>query len=268
MTPQEPSLCVVLHDVAPATWAGCQRVLEAVHAVSPLPLTMLVVPRYHRTFFHPAFERQMDKYLIQGSELALHGYTHMDEMPVRNPAAWLQRRFYTAGEGEFAALSTEEAYWRLAAGRGWFNKHGWPLHGFVAPAWLLSAGSWRALRENGFRYTSTLRHLYMLPDHAHAEQRLTAQSLVYSTRSAWRRAMSIRWNQLLDATQEDAPLLRLELHPQDADFPEVRRSWQRLLAKALVTRTPVTTTDFVEGWRAQQNSGCDEGQAEHCAAGK
>ena len=28
-------------------------------------------------------------------------------------------------------------------------------------------------------------------------------------------------------------LLRLELHPRDADFPRVRRSWQRLLAAAL-----------------------------------
>ena len=37
------TLCVSIHDVAPATWPDCQRVIAAVHAVAPIPLTLLVL---------------------------------------------------------------------------------------------------------------------------------------------------------------------------------------------------------------------------------
>ena len=40
-------------------------------------------------------------------------------------------------------------------------------------------------------------------------------------------------------------VLRLELHPRDADFSAVRRSWQRILERALKHRRPSTVTDFM-----------------------
>jgi len=43
----------------------------------------------------------------------------------------------TPGEGEFWALSEREATRRIEAGVAWFRAQGWPLAGFVAPAWLL-----------------------------------------------------------------------------------------------------------------------------------
>lgn len=293
-----PRICVTLHDVAPLTWPACMRVLAAVREVADIPLTLLLVPRFHGTGPHARFERNMSTLLTRGHELALHGWTHLDEMPVHGPAAWLRRRFYTAGEGEFAALSEEAATARLHAGCEWFEAHGWPLQGFVAPAWLLSPGSWHALRRFPFIYTSTLNGLYAL--HAgdpviDTPQQLHCRSQVYSTRSAWRRGMSIAWNSMLAKRQEthtakalerakkgksagnakpweappsidtsiDAsidssietsvpPLVRLELHPRDADYPSVKRNWQRLLRGWLASREAVTTGAFMQDWQAWQ----------------
>ena len=75
----------------------------------------------------------------------------------------LRRRVYTRGEGEFWALSEREATRRIEAGIAWFREHGWPLAGFVAPAWLLGPGAWQALATQRFEYTATLRELVHLP---------------------------------------------------------------------------------------------------------
>ena len=92
------------------------------------------------------------------------------------------RRIYT-WEGEFYALDHAEAKARLAAGIELFRRRGWPLHGFVAPAWLMSAGTRQALGESGLRYTSDPSNLYRLPH----LQPIEAPGLVWSARSAWRR---------------------------------------------------------------------------------
>ena len=134
-------LCVSLHDVAPATLPHCLKVLEAVREVANIPLTLLVVPAYHgAASAQPDFECAMSAQLAAGNELALHGYSHKDPGVPSSVADWLRRRVYTAGEGEFWALSEKEADDRLTLGRRWFDANGWPLAGFVAPAWLLGRG--------------------------------------------------------------------------------------------------------------------------------
>lgn len=243
------SLCVVLHDVAPPTWEACCRLRDAVHAVAPLPLTWLLVPHYHGAPFDPAFERAATECLQQGDELALHGWTHLDVMALQTPLDWLLRRCYTRGEGEFSRLPFLSAHQRLRDGRLWFAANGWPLHGFVAPAWLLGADAWLALALEPLQYTCTLRRIHALPD----GRSLLSPSLVYSCRSGWRRLASRGWNRALAATLAQRPLMRLELHPADALDRAVRLSWQRLLARALEQgRQPLTLVDFVAAWRASK----------------
>lgn len=246
-----PSLSVVVHDVAPATWPLCRRLIAAVHEVAPLPLTLLAVPRYHHQEHDAGFDRCLTERLAGGDELALHGYTHWDDGEPRDWIDHFRRRVYTASEGEFSALSCAQATLRLAAGMRWFERHGWPLHGFVAPAWLMSAGTWSALRTLPLRYTCTLRQLVPLPH----SRPLTSQSLVYSTRSAWRRAMSRAWNPAVAVAQRHRPLLRFELHPHDVEHPAVRRSWQRLLAHHLAQRRPMTLAQAAETWAQQAPGG-------------
>ncbi len=242
-------LCVSLHDVAPATWPRCQRVLSALREVAEVPVTLLVVPAYHGACSaQPEFEQAMSAQLAAGHELALHGYFHSDPHVPCTVVDWFRRRVYTAGEGEFCGLSSAEAAERLTLGRRWFNANRWPLAGFVAPAWLLGAGAWKALREaDGLQYTSTLTRMITLPE-VHS---IRAPCLTYSVRQAWRRPTSIVWNSLLAKVAANAPVLRLGLHPGDADSQAVRRSWQRLLERALQARTAVTKAEFVRQWRLQ-----------------
>ena len=252
-TPRRPGpkrwLCVSLHDVAPATWASCQKVLGAVREVAEVPLTLLVVPAYHgQCSAQPEFEQAMSAQLLAGHELALHGYFHLDPQVPSDVIDWVRRRIYTAGEGEFCGLSAEEARERLTLGARWFNAKGWPLSGFVAPAWLLGSGAWKALRtQNHLQYTSTLTQLIPLPE----GRAIPAPCLTYSVRSPWRRPTSIIWNGLLARVTENAPVLRLGLHPHDAEYRSVRRSWQRLLERALADRTAATKAEFMRQWRMQ-----------------
>ena len=122
-----------------------------------------------------------------------------------------------------------EAVRRLALARAWARALQLPVQGFVAPAWLLSAAAWRAVEAAGFAYTCTLTELVAWP----GRRRLHSRSIVFSTRSRWRRVLSIAWNTLLARALARTPLLRLELHPADADHPAVRRCWTRILARAL-----------------------------------
>jgi predicted deacetylase len=177
--------------------------------------------------------------------VVLHGWTHRDEVPLSGGwrDAWL-RRIYTAGEGEFAALSYEQAGSRLALGRAWMAGHGLSAQGFVAPAWLMSEPSWRAVAAARFRYTCTLTTLVALPQR-HA---LHSRSLVFSTRSAGRRVLSVAWNQLQAVLQQRQPLLRLELHPCDADFPGVLACWTQVLRQALRQRQTMTLGQACDRW--------------------
>ena len=244
-------VAVVLHDVAPSTFAACEALRRCVHQVAPVPLTWLAVPRHHGAPRDPAFEAALGARLAHGDELALHGWSHRDEGRARGTLDRWRRRIYTAGEGEFAALSQAEARRRLCRGRAWFEALHWPLHGFVAPAWLSSPGTWRALDELGFGYACTLSRLVALP----SRRSLHAQSLVYSTRAAWRRALSLGWNTAVAKVECSRPLLRLELHPADAQHAAVRRSWMRLLAAALREREAVTLSQAVQRLLVQEGEG-------------
>jgi predicted deacetylase len=241
-------LCVSIHDVAPATWTECRTLLDAVADVADIPLTLLVVPAYHgATETVPSFDHQLERRVARGDELALHGYTHLDSGPP--PRDWREayaRQVYTNGEGEFAALAAHEAVERLKLGMQWFARRGWALRGFVAPAWLLGAGGWQALRQSPLLYTTTWRQFHLLP----SQQSLHAPSLVYSSRNAWGRALSrqaVNWTGLM---QREAPLVRLSLHPRDVHDRKTIRHFQQLLEQLLRQRQAVTKAGFAEAWLA------------------
>ena len=247
----ERTVAIVLHDVSPGSWAACRRLARCVDSIAPaLPKTWLVVPHFHGEMPTSPWIRGLDQVLARGDELALHGWLHVDE---GLPTGWLdrlKRRWYTAGEGEFAGLDAVEAARRLAAGMSWFADNGWPLHGFVAPAWLMSDGARFALARGGLDYTCTLTHFsawQMTREGSPRSPRETTSvpslALVYSTRAAWRRRLSCLWNGAIAWQQRHMDLLRFELHPADVEHRSVRRSWMSLLEKALLDREPVTLSE-------------------------
>lgn len=228
----ERLMCVVIHDVAPATQAACERLLSALHAIGDIPVTLLAVPRYHGGEREPAFERWLRGRADAGDEVALHGYTHLDSSATRGGFDFIRRRIYTRGEGEFWGLSENDATRRIQAGSAWLASLGLAPTGFVAPAWLLGAPAWAALLRQPFDYTCTLRRFTILPEN----RSIDCQAQVYSHSTAWRRALSLLWNATLARLQSGRAVVRLELHPGDADHPALQRSWQRLAARQLASR--------------------------------
>jgi predicted deacetylase len=284
-------LCVSIHDVAPATWSDCLRLVQAVREVADIPLTWLVVPHYHfRQETSPAMEACLNVALARGDELTLHGYSHLDTEAKRGGMrARFLRNVYTRREGEFAALSEDEARRRLDLGQAWFAERGWKPVGFVPPAWLLGEGAWRALRTSGFAYTTTFSHFHVLPgeggaDGALAEvppaavRPLLSPSLVYAARNRSGRMLSPRVADATAAMLANAPLVRFSLHPPDARYPELVRHLQQVLERLLARREAVTKaecarrlTSTVPNARANTRpapSPRPQGHTVHSAAGR
>jgi predicted deacetylase len=242
--PTRPLLCVSIHDVAPATWADCALLRDAVRAVADIPLTWLVVPHFHCSDAEsPHMEAALSAAAARGDELALHGYTHLDLAP---PAGGLRSRFlrgvYTQREGEFAVLPEDEARRRIGMGLEWFARRGWRASGFVAPAWLLGDGAWRALRAFPFAYTTTFSRFYLLP----GERSVFSPSLVYTARNRAGRLLSPRLAGAGAALLGRAPLIRLSLHPRDARYPQLVRHAQHLLERLLAGHEAVTKADCAQ----------------------
>lgn len=237
---------LVLHDVAPETWVDYQPFVDELQALGPVPMTQLVVPNFHgRNPLDQAadFCHLLEQRLACGDELALHGYYHADVGDrLRSPRDWFMRRVYT-WEGEFYRLDHQQALARLRAGVELFERQQWPLAGFVAPAWLMSEGTRQALRELPLRYTSDPQNFYLLPDFT----RIPAPGLVWSARSAWRRGLSRALSDSRAQRWQQAPCIRLGLHPVDMRHPFSRRYWldlvQRLLAEG---RTAITKHDWLQ----------------------
>jgi predicted deacetylase len=233
---------IVVHDVAPATWPQCEALLRMIDALGAPPVTLLVVPHFHggvRTRDCRAFVEAMDIRRARGDELVLHGFFHFDDAPApRSVAGFVARRILTRGEAEFAAVSDAEARDRLQQGIALFHDHGWPLHGFVPPAWQLNAATRRVLdaSPHRFQYVPVKQGIHRLPGWTLEP----TANYCYSPDRRWRRLMSRAQIAAEAARRGSRRLLRLSLHPLDAQFDAVIAHWQRLIITALTTRRAVT----------------------------
>jgi hypothetical protein len=75
-----------------------------------------------------------------------------------------------------------------------------------------------------------------------------SQSLVYSVRSGWRRAVSLAWNRWLFGHEVQNPLLRLGIHPPDIACRAIWGQITRLIDEALRDRRPMT----YESWLGEK----------------
>lgn len=240
-----PSFVVLLRGAAPSTWPGCRRVLAAVREVGAAPVTLLVVPRLHGEQHDARFDAALARRLAQGDELALHGYMHEEDPPLRSWADGVRRRL-CHGEAEFHSLRCDDALQRLHAGMRWFAANGWPLAGFAAPHWRIGAGAWAALRLTPFLYTLTRHGVHVLP----RDEELRTHAIGIAAGRPMSRAASLAWHALPGRLGQDAsPLVRLELTPDAADHPAVRRAWQRCLRHHLAYRQAQTMARVVHAWQ-------------------
>ncbi|MEP7062046.1 MAG: polysaccharide deacetylase family protein [Betaproteobacteria bacterium] len=238
----ERLVAIVVHDVAPATWPQCRTLLGMIDALGAPPVTLLVVPHFHRRarardsreFIDAMHERR-----ARGDELVLHGCFHVDDAPApRGLRDFVARRVLTRGEAEFAAISGEEARKRMQQGIALFHDLGWPLHGFVPPAWQLNDATRRVLDSaaHRFDYVPVKQGIYRLPGWNFE----ATANYCYSPDRRWRRAMSRAQIAIERARHGNRRLLRLSLHPLDARFAPTVAHWRRLITAALASRRAVT----------------------------
>ncbi len=237
-----------LHDVSPLTRPVFEPMLAELTALGVGRCSLLVIPDHHHRghmLADAGFCRWLETLARQGHEIVAHGYYH--QRAERPAETWRQRvitRVYTQGEGEFYDLPKEEAAGLLARAKDDFGKlDAPPPVGFIAPAWLLSLPAREAVREAGFRYTTFLTGVETFA--ADGGGFIPARSLVYSPRNLWRRVCSLAYNAGLARRLEDAPLMRLGLHPPDYQHANLWRQIQRIAARAVSVRRVETYERYV-----------------------
>ncbi len=239
------ALVVSVHDVSPLTEAACDQMLAELVGVGVSRASLLVIPDHHGrapVVRAPGFQRWLSRKVSEGHEPVLHGYRHLRTRRVGENARtrWITR-VYTAGEGEFYDVTEGEAAALLSQGRRDLSFLSRTPAGFIAPAWLLGPEARRAVTAGGFRYTTTVNGVDRLPD----EARTPSRSLVWSTRSLWRRAASRLWNAGLHERLRREPLLRIGLHPPDVCHAAVWDQALGIVRAAVRDREVMTYEEWV-----------------------
>ena len=222
------TLCISLHDVAPATLADCARTLSFLDDLQLGPVALLVIPDYNgagRVDRDRRFRSFIESRILHGDEIVLHGYRHDDGAPPgRGLRAWLARRIGTDNDAEFSRLGLDAARTRLLHGLAILRSAGWQPSGFVAPDWRMSSGTCDALEDLPLRYFSTRDAVVRLGSH----RRIAAPTLALGARSSWSGASRRLWVQTLARLHATNPTLRVALHPTDQRHPEFERLWRNL----------------------------------------
>lgn len=238
-------LIVSFHDLSPHCRETCRQFLSEVQEIGIDRVSLLVAPRWHggEAFTKdPSFVEWLRSLAESGHELCLHGYTHRAERVTGGPIARAMGRVYTASEGEFYQIDRTEARKRIEAGIELFQNAGLPMSGFTPPAWLLSAEGREVLREKGILYTTYLHRVENLV----SGTQTYAPTLVFSSRSPWRRVVSLAWVRLWYLINRRTPVLRLAVHPNDLNYPPIRSTILQLATWAVQSRMPITYKELAD----------------------
>lgn len=246
------AVLIAIHDVAPATLRECRSLAEWVLSIDARArLTLLCVPQFHggTTLERSAACREwIDARSARGDEVALHGYLHRDDGPrPRSVRDWCSRRVLTASEGEFAAASAAHARERVELGLAMLARCGWPVAGFVPPAWRTSAALMQALHAAPLDYCTDNGGFHRIAHRSH----VSVPVIGTSARSRWRRCASRAWLSAMVRATATAACVRVALHPEDARHPRMREAWGDALARLLTDRQALTKGEWL---RAQSKS--------------
>ncbi len=231
-----PRLIVSLHDVHPGSAEQIQRQRHDLKQAGIKALSHLVVPEFHHrqsTFHSASLCQWLGDQQSMGDELILHGYYHdrIGQTEALRDLFWT--RFYTNQEAEFYSLSERESRKRWNDGLEQFKGQGWRSPGFIAPAWLLDSGLVKALQEEGFDYSVVYQGVLDLKRGSDARLH-RIPTLCWSSRSWWRRQVSLVWNGFCFQTFLSKGIdFRVSLHPLDVDYPLIWGQIMTMIRRAV-----------------------------------
>ena len=208
-----------IHDVAPKWEKEVDAIYTALSEAAPqVRPALLVVPNFHGKSplkAHPAFNAKLRQWAADGSEVVLHGFTHVEDAPispVKQPLRWALSKLLTDAEGEFLNLDPAEIRKRLVAGRAVLQEAlGVSPSGFVPPAWLRNRHLAGALDAEGFRFTEGHWFIYDL----RGNRRLQVPAVTFSGRTKSRAAASARFADFLKHAPSIPSDIRVAVHPAD-----------------------------------------------------
>lgn len=239
-------LVVSFHDLHPGSREVCERFLKRLAALGIDRMTLLVVPCWHGA---PPFTEDEDYtnwlrgLAASGYEICLHGFFHKVTDVTGNLRNKIVGRVYTASEGEFYQITSEQADDLVARGLNMLRSDaGLPVTGFTPPAWLLSENGRGGLVRAGLMYSTTFAGVDLLQ----SNEQIAAPTVVWSCRNAWRRFVSRIWVRYWGWHNRHAPILRIAVHPGDFVDERVETSVYAQIEKAVgAGRTPVAYADLV-----------------------
>jgi predicted deacetylase len=236
-------LVVSVHDVAPATF-GATRQWCADLDRRGVPASLLVIPgpwRLPALSKHEPLVRWLAERATGGDEIVLHGWSHRAG-PAGSPMRRWTARLAARGAAEFAALDEDTAYGRLLAGRDLLGSLGLPTAGFTPPGWLQSAGTIRALRRLGFRYTTSHLGVYDLT----RDRKRRAFALSHRPGGAGERLGAAIMPIGARLSVAGGWPVRIALHPNDLSRPGLREATLRAIDAVLARGArPSTYSDLV-----------------------
>lgn len=209
-------LLLSVHDVSPAHWDSLRRITEEFRGLGVNRYSMLVVPDYHGRWpleEHPDFCRWLSGLEEEGVEMVLHGLTHLGTSIPRFSPDGIRSLIFTRGEGEFLGLSRERALSLVQEGlRRMEGTLGTSAVSFVAPAWLYSRGTLRALGDAGIELAESRWRIWS-PSRGRTVLRLPVAN--YAGGGSLKRTLASIWVGLYGGIFTGRQVQRFAVHPSD-----------------------------------------------------
>jgi predicted deacetylase len=239
-------LLLSIHDVTPRFEATVERLHDRLCRLTGTGrMAMLVVPDHWGLApldRHPAFGAKLRGWADAGVEMFLHGWFHRDDSRHGGGAAAFKAKHMTAGEGEFLGLSRDEARRRLVEGRKLVEDvTGRPVAGFVAPAWLYGEGAKAALCDEGFAMAEDHLRVWRPRDGAVLAR---GPVISWASRSRARRLSSLAFAALARTALKPLPVVRIALHPGDANHASLLASIDRTVRAFARSHAPARYADL------------------------
>ncbi|WP_345433706.1 polysaccharide deacetylase family protein [Actinoallomurus vinaceus] len=223
-------LVVSVHDVAPVTAEQTRRWCADADSLG-IPVSLLVVPgpwRGTSLADEPGYAEVLRARAAHGDELVMHGWSHQ-----AGPEGSLPRRtvgrLVARGAAEFGALDEVQAADRLMSGRAVLREMGLVACGFTPPGWLASPATNRALRQAGFRYTTSHFGVRDL----RSGRLWRGFALSHRPGGAGERLGAVLVKEWARWRARRGGLVRIALHPGDLDRPGLRDTTLRAIEAVL-----------------------------------